>query len=370
VRTYRWAPSDAGDPVELSDSFVAVAASPFFEASAAPADSPSTTAVGSTATTTAGDASAGDGPPGFLYVSQDGRLYEHGTGDESTFGTQLADGFASPRPSSPLGHTIAVEPDGHHAYLTQWREGAGLCEGDVVRVGLPNSPDADVGDAELIIERAADPALSPDGAHLAYIDTRPDSANPDGCVTSLVVRDLESGDEQHWPDPDEPDPYAIADSLPTGPVWLSNDALAVQEHDSTTGVGWIGFHFSSPTEGYLGSGSGVMGEHDTQLLGPSGGGSVVATPCLSGTACATFSTLLARFPPPSGEDDERQPIDATAPQGFVDGVWGEPGLLARSSAACPDVELCAGYDLVWSPIGGDPQPIPLEPKIQSAAWLP
>src|SRR4029450_884364 len=47
-------------------------------------------------------------------------------------------------------------------------------------------------------------------------------------------------------------------------------------------------------------------------------------------------------------DDGTPPADILEPEGFVDGVWGDAGLLARSAANCPDLEQCAGYDLFWS----------------------
>lgn len=362
-RTYRWAPDDdQEEAVHVAEGFVAVAASPFVGRTPA-SDGTSTTSEPASGQPPTTGATFDDAVPGFLYVSQDGRLYERESGDESSFGSLVADGLASPRPTSPLGHTIAVEPDGGHAYVTRWPDGADLCRGEVLRVGLPGSSDADVGADDVIVDYAADPALNVDGTKLAFIATEPDPASPDRCRSTIVVRDLESGGELRWPEPSTEEVHRYQWSHP---VWLTDTQLAFQWTDTTAGSHQVFVLDTSQEEVEILDAAvrfGALG--DAQLLGVWDGSLVYWGWCPANARCLQPGDVSVRV-----DEGDSPPPDILEPEGFIDGVWGDPGLLARSSAACPDTELCAGYDLVWSPIGGDPRPIPLEPKVHAAAWLP
>ncbi|HEX6312699.1 MAG TPA: hypothetical protein VF152_13880 [Acidimicrobiia bacterium] len=153
--------------------------------------------------------SAGGDAPAFLAATGDGRLVVL-----TAEGTELEElGTVAAQDAS---NGFAVSPDGRFAYFDR---GGGLlgCETEIVRLALRNGN-------ERPVTQGAQPAVSPDGERLAYVDCSEGTPAPD----TLVVRDLESGGENRVPAPAP---------IMAGPSWApDSEHVALQLPEQTQAV--------------------------------------------------------------------------------------------------------------------------------------
>jgi hypothetical protein len=132
----------------------------------------------------------GGGPAGVVIVDDHGDLVVAPRGGEPSTMTRVG------RAPSVLGPQLAVTPDARFAYVARRPRGAhAQCASQVVRVRLRD------GATRVLAERAASPAISADGARLAYIELASPARGHIQCGATIVVRDLETGAERRWSDP-------------------------------------------------------------------------------------------------------------------------------------------------------------------------
>jgi hypothetical protein len=125
--------------------------------------------------------------------------------------------------------SVTLSPDGRIAYVGRF--GAGCGDGDIQALTLEGQPSPA---GPPLLTGGAGPAVSPDGARLAYV--RP-SAHP--CVVdTLVVRDLRDGGERAW---------TFAEHELSGLTWApDNRRLAFEDSLGPEGSALVVFDTATP----------------------------------------------------------------------------------------------------------------------------
>ena len=308
----------------------------------------STAASSTTAPTTTAPATDAS----ILVATTDGRLVVL---DQS--GAEVREAAsATPGPTDSLTFTIAVAPGGDVAYVD--RAGDTGCAGAVIeRVDLATGISEAVADGEA-------PAISPDGSKLAY--TR--CATEGGGFAGVVVRDLESGEEQQWALPVTgknvvrflswaPDSQQLAYVLS-----LSDNDFPLQEVrlvDTATGGGSLadGRLVYSLPEGIPSFPVTYRGERDQLALaqqGAGGGAELVAVDPADG---AVVETLLSVTADQLTFAWSGLAFDAAGESALF--VW--MPLTATGARAADDLYL-------WR--AGEAAPVQIAEGVTAAAWLP
>lgn len=236
---------------------------------------------------------------------------------------------------------FAVTGDGGFAYFDR---GNGLlgCETEIVRVDLST------GDEEPV-SAGAQPAISPDGEHLAYVDCSEGSTAPD----RLVVRELDSDEEERYP--------AHAPIM-AGPSWAPEAAhLALQLPEATQAVRVLDLTVDDPFEAAM----------------------VVPFESVDNTIWAGYRGATGEFyalTAPGGEAGAGSSLPVIAIDASDGGTIG--ALFTLDSLCCSvqlsadrtgDAILAAGTSsglMAWQAGEGDAIPQPLAPDIRRAAWIP
>lgn len=176
-------------------------------------------------------------PPEIIAVTRTLDLVAFGDGKERVIAKlDRFDNFERP---------IDVAPDRSFVYVTEGIGDPVTCESRIVRFPLEDRS----GVAEEIVERGDTPAISPDGRRLAYIERSERPDDKPGCVDTLVVRDLATGDDRRWVDPSEPSQTPQGSLLPVrlhGVLWSPDGRTLGFTRSSATGD--FAFIFDTATQ--------------------------------------------------------------------------------------------------------------------------
>jgi hypothetical protein len=135
--------------------------------------------------------------------------------------------------SSPLWQdsSLVISPDGAYAYVEAFDPTAAdgpEWPGEIQRVSLAASEPEGAALVETVVPSATSPALSPDGAMLAYLSTAPGETQT--LVRSLTVMDLATGDvTASVPD----DQCVECERVVTAPTWTPDSSSLI------LGLGWF-----------------------------------------------------------------------------------------------------------------------------------